>query len=76
MKYCWHTDHLVTVDKSFLDSHEINNSRVFLNFRSKSSIGKLPWPMTFNSLAIESHWPQSYLEARGQMVFFEAFEAK
>ena len=32
--------------------------------------------MTITLLAILSQWPQSYFEARGQMVFFEAFEAK
>ena len=32
--------------------------------------------MASNLLAMLSHWPQSYFEARGQMVFFEAFEAK
>ena len=32
--------------------------------------------MTFNSLAIESHWPQSYLEARGHIVKIHAYVAK
>ena len=32
--------------------------------------------MTSNLLTILTHWPQSYHEARGQRIFFEAFEVK
>ena len=54
----------------------MSNSQVLVNFRSKSSIEKLPWSMTINLLAIKSHWPQTSIETRGQNVRILAFEVK
>ena len=52
------------------------NNLVLVNLRCLSTICKLPWYITINLHPIWSHWPQSYHEARGQIIFFEAFEAK
>ena len=36
-------------------TNKMSNSKVLVNFRSKSSIGKLPWSMSIKMCTIQTH---------------------